>query len=145
MIFDRWFPFFDVDKTLDEVDRIFGTVGRPLGLRSVPRGAFPAINLYEQDDSLTLTAEAPGMNADDIELNVQEESVSLKGERKAGDAAAEECCYRRERTSGTFSRAIALPVPVDPDSVKAEYKNGVLKVQMAKAEKAKARQIPISS
>ena len=47
MIFDTWFPFFDVDKTLDEVDRIFGSVGRPLGLRSVPRGAFPAINLYK--------------------------------------------------------------------------------------------------
>jgi HSP20 family protein len=146
MIFDTWAPFFDVGKTLEEMDRLFGVVGRPLGLRSVPRGTFPAINIYDQGESLVLTAEVPGMNPENMDLNVQEEgTVTLKGGREEPEIAEEHRYYRRERMTGAFNRTIALPVPIDSASVKAQYKDGILKVRMAKAPKAKAHQIPIGS
>jgi len=144
MLLNSWFPFFDVAKTLDEMDRMFGMSGAPLGLRSVPRGTFPAINLYDRGDSVMLTAEIPGVKTDDLDLTVLNDSVTLKGQRN--NAAAEnERYYRRERPNGSFSRTITLPDPVNPDSVKAEYKNGVLKVTMSKAEEAKAKKIQIKS
>jgi len=144
MLLDRWFPFFDVTKTLEEMDRMFGTSGSPLGLRSVPRGTFPAMNVYDSGDSVVLTAEIPGVKTDDLDLSVLSDSVTLKGQRK--EAAAEnDRYYRKERMTGSFSRTITLPDPVDPDSVKAEYNHGVLKVTMQKVEEAKARKIEIKS
>jgi len=144
MLLNSWFPFFDVAKTLDEMDRMFGRPGAPIGLRSVPRGTFPAMNVYDRGDSVMLTAEIPGVKADDLELSVLNDSVTLKGQRK--DSAGEnDRYYRRERVAGSFNRTITLPDPVDPDSVKAEYNHGVLKVTMSKAEEAKARKIQIKS
>jgi HSP20 family protein len=145
MLVDHWFPFFDVGKTLDEVDRAFGRMGRPLGLRSVPRGTFPAINLYQQDDAIVLTAEAPGVDPDQLELTVVNDSVTLKGRREEKDIPDNNRSYRRERQQGAFARTVALPEAINPDSVKAEYSNGVLKVRMEKAESAKVRKIAIAS
>ncbi len=144
MLFDNWIPFFDVAKTLEEMDRIFGSAGRPIGLRSVPRGTFPPINIYNQGDKSILTAEIPGLSAKDIELTVLGDSVTLKGERNE-KAKEDERFYRRERPMGTFSRTVTLPDSVDPGSVKATYKNGVLKVEMDKAKEAKAKKIKIQS
>jgi HSP20 family protein len=144
MLLNSWFPFFDVAKTLDEVDRIFGTRGAPLGLRSVPRGTFPAMNVYDRGESVVLTAEIPGVKADDLDLSVLNDSVTLKGQRN-GLAGEKDRYYRRERPTGSFSRTITLPDPIDPDSVKAEYNNGVLKVTMSKAAEAKAKKIEIKS
>jgi HSP20 family protein len=145
MLVDQWFPFFDVGKTLDEVDRAFGRMGRPLGLRSVPRGTFPAINIYQQDDAIVLTAEAPGVDPDQLELTVMNDSVTLKGRREEKDIPDNNRSYRRERAQGAFARTVALPEAINPDSVKAEYANGVLKVRMEKAESAKVRKIAIAS
>jgi len=144
MWFENWSPFFDVGKTLEEMDRILNAVGRPLSLRSVPRGTFPAINVYDQGQALVLTAEAPGMKIDDIELTVMGDSLTLKGERKA-EESEQERYYRRERPMGTFTRTVTLPTPVEMDSVKAEYRDGVLRVCMEKAEEAKAKKIKIAS
>jgi HSP20 family protein len=145
MLGDRWFPFFDVAKTLEEMDRGFGRMGRPLGLRSVPRGTFPAINVYEQDDAIVLTAEVPGVKADDLDLTVLGDSVVLKGERKAEELSNGDRLYRRERVAGSFTRTVTLPEEIDPNSVQAEYRNGILRVRMDKAERAKAKKIKINS
>jgi len=144
MLLNSWFPFFDVAKTLEQMDRMFGASGTPLGLRSVPRGTFPAVNVYDRGDSVVLTAEIPGVKADDLDLSVLNDSVTLKGQRKE-IAAENDRYYRRERMTGTFNRTITLPDPVDTNSVKAEYNDGVLKVTMNKAEEAKARKIEIKS
>ncbi len=145
MFMDHWFPFFDMGKTLEEMDRVLGRMGRPLGLRSVPRGTFPAINIYQQDDAIVLTAEAPGLQPEDLELTVLNESVTLAGRRQETDRPQDNRFCRRERPSGPFSRTVALPEKVNPDSVKAEYRNGVLIVRMTKAEEAKVRKIAIKS
>ena len=144
MLLDNWSPFFDVAKTLEEFDRMFGAADRPIGLRSVPRGTFPPINIYSQDDITVLTAEMPGVEAKDIELTVLGDSVTLKAERKE-QAAENERFYRKERPVGIFTRTVTLPDSVDPDTVKAAYNNGVLKVQMDKAKEAKAKKIQIKS
>jgi HSP20 family protein len=142
MFVDRWFPFFDMSKTLEEMDRMFG---QPLGLRSVPRGTFPAINIYEQQESVVLMAEIPGVKPKDLDLTVLDDSVTLKGQREQGSLPDGERFYRRERPMGTFTRTVTLPEPIDPDSVQAQYKDGVLMVRMDKAEKAKARKVTIKS
>ncbi len=145
MFMDQWFPFFDVGKTLQEMDRALGHMGRPLSLRSVPRGTFPAINIYQQDDAIVLTAEVPGLQPEDLDLTVLNESVTLAGRRAETGRPPENRFYRRERPAGPFSRTVTLPDKVDPDSVKAEYRNGILAVHMTKAEEAKVRKIAIKS
>ena len=144
MLFDNWSPFFDMTKTLEEMDRIFGSMSRPIGLRSVPRGTFPPINIYNQGDNAVLIAEIPGLSSKDIELTVLGDSVTLKGERK-DEISESTSFYRKERPTGAFSRTVTLPDSVDPDSVKATYKNGVLKVQMEKAKEAKPKKVQIKS
>jgi len=145
MFLSRWdnWPFFDMEKTLEEMDRFFG--GRPLGLRSVPRGTFPAINVYDQDGATILTAEIPGIKPDDLDLSVVQDSVTLKGQRKDPDWPEGTRVYRKERLTGQFMRTVTLPAPVNPDSVKAEYKNGILTVHMEKAAEARAKKIKIQA
>lgn len=145
MLVDQWFPFFDVGKTLEEMDRAFGHMGRPLGLRSVPRGTFPAINIYQQDDAILLMAEVPGVEPDSLELTVLNDSVSLKGRREEKDIPENNRFYRRERPQGPFARTVTLPAAINSDSVKAQYIDGVLTVRMEKAESAKVRKIAIQS
>jgi len=144
MLLDRWFPFFDVDKTLEEIDRMFGTAGLPLGLRSVPRGTFPAVNLYDQGNTVVLTAEIPGVKTEDLDLMVLNDSVTLKGQR-TDEVKENDQFHRKERPTGSFTRTLSLQNPVDPDSVKAEYRNGILKVTMEKSEEVKAKKIEIKS
>jgi len=145
MFMEQWFPFFDVGKTLEEMDRVLGRMGRPLGLRSVPRGTFPAVNIYQQDDAVVLTAEVPGLQPADLDLTVLNDSVTLAGRRPETDSPEGSRLYRRERPVGAFTRTVALPDTIDPNSVKAECRDGVLTVRMAKAESAKVRKIAIQS
>jgi HSP20 family protein len=144
MLLSRWDPFFDMSKTLDEVDRIFNAANRPLGLRSVPRGTFPVINIYDQGESAVLVAEIPGIDPNELELTVLNDTVTIKGKRQF-EGNDEDRVYRRERWSGEFSRTLTLPDAVDPDKVNAQYKNGVLRVTLEKAEKARAKKIQIKS
>ena len=144
MLLNRWYPFYDMSKTLDEMDRIFDAVNRPLGLRSVPRGTFPAINMYDEGESTVLVAEIPGVNPDALDLTVLGDTVTLKGKRE-DEFKDTDRYYRKERVSGEFTRTLTLPDPVDPNSVKAKYRNGVLKVTLSKAEAAKAKKIKIKS
>lgn len=144
MLLNRWYPYYDMSKTLDEMDRIFDAVNRPLGLRSVPRGTFPAINMYDEGESTMLVAELPGVNPDALDLTVLGDTVTLKGKRE-NEYKDTDRYYRKERVSGEFTRTLTLPDPVDPDSVKATYHNGVLKVTLSKAEAAKAKKITIKS
>jgi HSP20 family protein len=145
MLVDRWFPFFDVATTLEEMDRAFGRVGRPLGLRSVPRCTSPAINVYEQSDAIVLTAEVPGVRPDDLDLTIEDDSVTIKGKRRDETLPGDHRADRREPATGSFVRTVTLPESVDSNSAQAEYKHGVLRVRMAKAEKAKARKIKITT
>jgi len=141
---NNWLSFYDMDKTLDEVERLFNAVNRPLGLRSVPRGTFPPINVYNQGDKSVLVAEVPGIDPGKLGLTVLDDTVTLTGTRESEEDAKAQV-FRRERPVGEFSRTVTLPDAVNPNTVKAEYQDGVLRVTMEKAEAVKARQIPIQS
>ena len=142
MYLNSCFPFYDMSKTLAEVDRVFNTIDRPARLHSARRGVFPAINVYSQGDATVMIAEVPGVDPNALELTVLDDTVTLKGDR-GQDIPEQAHIYRQERLQGGFSRTITLPDSVDPESVKAEYHNGVLRVTMDKAEAVKAKRIEI--
>jgi len=144
MWLDQWSSFFDVDKTLGEMDRMLSSMGRPLEIRSVPRGTFPAINLYDQGESMVMVAETPGLKAEDLDLTVLHDTVTLKGSRNQEEADGGRY-YRRERGLGEFARTVTLPGPINPERVQAEYADGVLTVRMTKAAETKPKKVEIKA
>ena len=119
-------------------DHLFGD------LLGSPRGSgrdFPRVNLYEDADGFTLTAELPGVKAGDVDVSVESGTVTLKGERKA--AEVEGTRHRREIATGRFERSFTLPYPIDAGAVEARAENGLLTVRLPKAASARARRIEV--
>lgn len=151
MTFFRWRdPFYEqfkgfreLSKIQDEVNRLYESFfGR--SPYSSKTGVFPAVNLYEDNDHLYLSAELPGVEAKDVEITVEEESLIIKGRRNIPREGDEVSYHRREREEGEFNRKISLPVRIDSAKVSAEAKDGILRVVMPKAEEVKPRKIQIS-
>ncbi|MBF0280164.1 MAG: Hsp20/alpha crystallin family protein [SAR324 cluster bacterium] len=107
------------------------------------RGVFPTINLFEQEDNLMLVAELPGIQKEDLKLEVKNNLLRLAGERKI-EYGKDLSIHRRERRSSNFDRSFKLPFAVESDKIKAEYKNGLLAVTLPRAEADKPRKISIS-
>jgi len=106
---------------------------------------FPLINVKDTDASYTVTAEIPGMKTDDLEIKVEGDLLTLKGERKPFESGEGVSYHRRERATGTFQRSLTLPKRVNPENVTATYKDGVLTVTLNKEPAAVPKQIKISS
>ncbi|HVB28475.1 MAG TPA: Hsp20/alpha crystallin family protein [Terriglobia bacterium] len=142
----RWEPFRDVVTTQDRFNRIFSeTLARAFGNEEPSSRAWmPPVDIYETDDNLVLKAELPGINPNDVEVRVEDNTLYLKGERKVEKEAKEENLHRVERSYGAFSRTFALPGSIDADKVEAKYKDGVLTLTMPKREEAKPKTIKIS-
>lgn len=137
------FPFDHIERTLNEMNRVFDILEGPIGLRSMPRGTFPAVNVYETDDEYRLRADLPGVDPKDMDLSVAENTVTLTGKRE--DEQEDVRYYRRERPVGSFTRTVTLAERIDADKVKAEYKNGVLSVIVPKTQAAKPKSIAIKA
>ena len=103
----------------------------------------PAVDIYENDNNIVIKAELPGIDKKDLVLDVKDQRLTLKGERTAENEVKEDSYYRRERAYGCFERSFALPAEVDADQIKADYKDGVLKVEIPKPAKPKAKQITV--
>ena len=112
-------------------------------MKSFDAGVFPLVNLTEERDNYYIRAELPGMKADELNISVTGNGVSIAGERKISAEGDNVRYHRREREAGTFSRMIGLPGEVNPDKVDATFKDGILTVTVPKAEKAKPKQITI--
>lgn len=135
-------PFADLDGVRRQMERLFDAFGdRPPGRAGA--GVFPAVNITEDAAAFYVSAELPGVNSADLELNVTANQLTMAGERKISEEDADARYHRREREAGRFSRAIALPGDIDPENVKARLADGVLTVTIAKTEKAKPRQIAV--
>lgn len=132
-----------MERMQREMNRLFSDFfGR--GAAPVQSGVFPPLNVTEDQENLYVRAELPGILPDDLEISVEGETLSLRGERRL--PAAENVSYhRRERESGRFRRILTLPARINPDAVDASFKNGVLKMVLPKAEEAKPKQIRIKS
>lgn len=140
-------PFEDMLRLQRAVAR---SLSRPFaGQESAPsgRGVFPGLNIFEESggDAIVVRAEVPGVDRNDLNIEIEGNRLVVEGMRKI--AAADEGCryHRRERQAGEFRRIFRLPFEVDRDSAKAEYRNGVLTVRLEKAETAKPRQIAITA
>jgi len=129
-----------------EMDRLFDSMvsSQPIGF--VPtiraRGAYPAVNLWEDAETLHAEAELPGLSMQDIEVHVTADELVLKGARTI-EVPAEARALRRERAVGTFERTIALPAPIDIDKVEARLVNGVLTITLPKAAEAQPRKVEV--
>jgi HSP20 family protein len=103
----------------------------------------PVVDMYDEDDRIIIKAELPGMEKKDISVDVKDQVLTLRGERKYDHEVKEEKYYRRERAYGKFQRAFSLPADVDSENIKAEFKDGLLKIEVPKPEKQKPKEIAI--
>jgi HSP20 family protein len=103
----------------------------------------PAVDIYEVEGALVLKAELPGMQREDIDVNIENNTLTIRGERKPDTAVKQETFHRVERAYGSFVRSFSLPNTIDSAKVAAEYKNGVLSVTLPTREEAKPRTINI--
>lgn len=103
----------------------------------------PAVDIYETENELVLKADLPDMELNDIEVRVENQTLTLTGERKFRQEATTKGFHRMERSYGAFSRSFSVPQTVDTDKVGAEYRNGVLTITLPKKEAAKPRQVKV--
>ena len=103
----------------------------------------PAVDLYEKDDHFVIKAELPGVDKKDIAIDLKDRVLTLSGERSYENEVKEESYYRRERSYGKFQRAFTLPADVDSDKIKAEFKDGLLQIEVPKPEEQKPKQVTI--
>lgn len=135
-----WNP---MNRLQEEMERLWGQFGAEPVFGSAP-GAFPALNVWEDDENIYAEAELPGLRLEDLELFVMGNELSIKGTRKF-DEQPNTTVHRRERGTGSFSRVVRLPVEVDAQKVSANLRNGVLTVTLPKAPEAKPRKVEIQA
>lgn len=143
----RWDPFRDLMTIQDRMNRLFDqTLSKTRadddeGLTASTWS--PAVDIYETADSIVLKAELPGLSRENIDIQVRDNTLTLKGERKFEREVKDENYLRIERSYGAFQRAFNLPSVIQQDKIKAVFKEGVLEVTMPKAEEAKPKQVKI--
>jgi HSP20 family protein len=138
----KWDPFREFTTFSDRMGNFFGKNWE--GPMSTTRWN-PNVDIFENDDDVIVKAELPGLTAKDIEVNLENNVLTLKGERKFEKETKEENYHRIEREYGSFSRAFSLPVAVNGEKVTAEYKDGVLKIVLPKKEEIKPKPIKIDA
>ncbi|HEU4714213.1 MAG TPA: Hsp20/alpha crystallin family protein [Pyrinomonadaceae bacterium] len=142
----RYDPFRDLRTLQEEVNRLFSTnLTRAFGDEGIGRGAWaPSVDIYENKDQIVLEAELPGMKQDEFDLSIENNVITLRGERKFEKADETDNYHRVERSYGSFTRSFTLPQTVSAEGATAEYNNGVLRVTLPKREETKARRIQVT-
>ena len=140
-----WSPFERLSTLRDEMNRLFDLSAPGFGDREDRLlGVWsPPLDVFQDKDHVFVKAELPGMKKEDIRISLHENTLTISGERKQEQEVKEGDGYRSERFFGRFHRSLTLPVPVRTDNVKAQYKEGILTVTLAKAEEAKPKQIEV--
>jgi len=141
----RWDPFRDLSKLQDRMNRLFQDSMQSRGEEGLMTGGFvPAVDIYEDEHNITLKMEVPGVEQKDLDIRVENNTLTVRGERKFEKDEKEENFHRIERRYGSFFRSFALPNTVDTDNINAEYENGVLKVTLSKRAEAKPKQVKVN-
>ena len=134
--------FDELWRLQQEVDELFGSWSSPLGIRSLPRGSFPAVNVGQTPERVDVYLFAPGIDPKSLEISIQQNLLTISGKREI--APREDASYyRQERFAGAFRRVISLPEDVASDKVEASYRDGIVQVTVQRRESAKPRQIEI--
>lgn len=136
-----------INRLAAEMDRLFEGFLGPQAQRWVTEGPvnnFPPLNVWEDDEAYHVEAELPGLSLEDVDLFVKDREVSIAGKRR-GITAENAVVHRHERPTGEFKREFRLPMPIDGNKVEARLANGVLTLDLPKAESAKGRKITVKS
>jgi HSP20 family protein len=141
----RWEPMRELASIQNEMNRLFGTVFEPAqpGNGGALRRWMPAMDLVETADQFVLRADLPGLGEEDVSIEVEDNVLTVSGERKAEHEQSKEGYHRVERAFGAFSRSLTLPEGVDAESVAASFDRGVLEIRIPKPEQRKPRKISI--
>jgi len=132
----------EMERLQREMNRVYDSF-YPSQLRPAP--GYPALNIWTNENGLSITAEVPGIKPEDIDISVVGETLTLSGERYPDGLPEDAQYHRQERGYGKFSRTIQLPFPVDVNKVEATFKNGVLQVSLPRAEADKPKKIVVKS
>lgn len=133
----------DLARLHNEMDDLFDGFFRGLDRPFGSYKAWPAIDMVEQDDNVMVRAEVPGCKADDIDISVYNNTLTISGEKKESKEEKEKGYYYAESSYGSFRRDVNLPAEVDPNKVEATCKDGVLSIRLPKAAKSKAVKVQI--
>jgi HSP20 family protein len=146
MAITRWDPFQELNLITSRMNRLFhDTYGQGSTDENLTTAAFvPPVDIYEDEHNITLKIEVPGIEQKDIDVRLENNTLTVRGERKFEKEEKEENFHRVERRYGSFFRAFTLPNTVEAESVKADYDNGVLKIMLAKKAEAKPKQIKVN-
>jgi HSP20 family protein len=144
----RWEPFRDLMTLQDRLNRMlnepFGGFGPFSNQEALTGGAFvPPVDVYEDEHSIRLKMEVPGIDEKDIDIRLENNMLTVRGERKLESETKQENYHRMERSYGSFTRSFSLPSSVNPDDVKAGYNKGVLTVTLGKRAEARPKQIRV--
>lgn len=141
----RWDPFRDLITLRERMNRLFEDAFPYRGEEKelVASSWAPAVDIYEKENALVLATEVPGLDENDIEIKIEDNTLTLKGERKFEKETKEENYHRIERSYGSFHRSFTLPRYIDEDKINAEYENGVLKITMPKKSELKAKKVKV--
>ena len=142
----RFEPFRELVSLQDRLNRLFNESYRPQGEDDWALGGTwaPAVDIYEHENNIVIKAELPGVDPKDVDIRLDNNVLTVQGERKLDNEVKKENYHRVERSYGAFTRSFTLPTTVDASGIKAEYKDGVLRVTLPKREEAKPKQIQIS-
>jgi HSP20 family protein len=147
----RWEPFRDLLSLQDRMNRMFHDSYRGANQAAAQDedwglgGSWaPAVDIYDHDGNIVLKAELPGVDAKNVDIRLENNVLTLSGERKLDSEVKRESYHRVERTYGSFTRSFTLPTVVDQEKIKAEYRDGVLRVTLPKREESKPKQISIA-
>ncbi len=144
----RWVdPFRELSEIHERMNQLFDETFLPArGAEAAPAAAMwsPAVDIYESGEDIVVKAEIPGVDRDDVAVEVKDGILTVRGERKFEKEEKEENYHRIERSYGTFVRSFALPSSVDAGNVQAVLKDGVLEVKLPKKEQAKARKVNVT-
>jgi HSP20 family protein len=140
----RWEPFRGLNTLQDQVNRLLEDSIRGAGSNSSLAAWAPAVDIYETESELVVTADLPGINEKDIDVRVENNMLTVRGERKLEKTINEDNMLRVERAYGSFSRSFSLPNSVNTEAIKADYHEGVLTVKMPKREESKPKQVKVN-
>jgi HSP20 family protein len=143
MVITRWTPFREVAGLENRVNALFGAFKE--GDKPLTTASFtPAVDVYEDEKSVVLKLEVPGIEEKDLDVSVENHTLTVKGERKFAQEEKQENFQRIERRYGSFFRAFTLPSTIDTENVDAKYEAGVLKLELKKKPEAQPRQIKVN-
>ena len=141
----RWEPVREMMTLREAMDRLFDDAfTRPISLRDGGWSA-PAIDMYQTDDEVVVKAALPGFNANEVQINITGDVLTIRGERKHEEEKKEKAWHIREQRWGSFERSVALPTAVKSDTASADFENGILTITLPKAEEVKPRTITVKA